>query len=126
MVLPPAVGGVALFFALGRRGIVGLYLDRWFDITLPFTTAGVIVAQTFVAMPFLVITVESAFRQMDKRYEEAARTLGASRGYVRGSWPARFSLGPEPSASSVPPSPSPATFPGARRPCPSPSTLPTR
>jgi molybdate transport system permease protein len=57
MVLPPVVAGVALFYALGRRGLVGQYLDRWFGITLPFTTTGVIVAQTFVAMPFLVITV---------------------------------------------------------------------
>jgi molybdate transport system permease protein len=82
MVLPPVVAGVALFYALGRRGLVGEYLDRWFGFTLPFTTTGVIVAQTFVAMPFLVITVEAAFRQMDVRYEDAARTLGASRWYV--------------------------------------------
>ena len=79
MVLPPVVAGVALFYALGRRGLVGQYLDRWFGITLPFTTAGVVVAQTFVAMPFLVLTVEAAFRQQDIRFEEAARTLGASR-----------------------------------------------
>jgi molybdate transport system permease protein len=78
MVLPPVVAGVALFFALGRRGIVGQYLDQWFDITLPFTTAGVIVAQTFVAMPFVVITVEAALRQTDIRFEDAARTLGSS------------------------------------------------
>lgn len=82
MVLPPVVGGVALFFALGRRGIVGQYLDRWFDFTLPFTTAGVVVAQTFVAMPFLVITVEASLRQLDTRFEEASRTLGASRWYT--------------------------------------------
>jgi molybdate transport system permease protein len=82
MVLPPVVGGVALFFALGRRGLVGQYLDQWFDITLPFTTAGVVVAQTFVAMPFLVITVEAALRQLDPRLEEASRTLGASRWYT--------------------------------------------
>lgn len=82
MVLPPVVGGVALFFALGRRGLVGQYLDRWFDIQLPFTTAGVVVAQTFVAMPFLVITVEAALRQHDTRLDDAARTLGASRWYV--------------------------------------------
>ena len=82
MVLPPVVAGVALFYALGRRGLVGQYLDQWFGITLPFSTAGVIVAQTFVAMPFLVITVEAAFRQLDGRYEEAARTLGGSRWYV--------------------------------------------
>lgn len=82
MVLPPVVGGVALFFALGRRGLVGQYLDRWFDIRLPFTTAGVVVAQTFVAMPFLVITVEAALRQMDQRVEDASRTLGASQWYT--------------------------------------------
>lgn len=82
MVLPPVVGGVALFFALGRRGLVGQYLDRWFDVSLPFTTAGVVVAQTFVAMPFLVITVEAALRQLDPRHEDAAHTLGASSWYT--------------------------------------------
>ena len=82
MVLPPVVAGVALFYSLGRRGLVGQYLDRWFGFTLPFTTPGVVVAQTFVAMPFLVITVEAAFRQLDTRFEDAARTLGASRWYV--------------------------------------------
>jgi molybdate transport system permease protein len=82
MVLPPVVAGVALFYSLGRRGLLGQYLDRWFGFTLPFTTTGVVVAQAFVAMPFLVITVEAAFRQLDARYEDAARTLGASRWYV--------------------------------------------
>jgi molybdate transport system permease protein len=82
MVLPPVVGGVALFFALGRRGLVGQYLDRWFHFRLPFTTAGVVVAQTFVAMPFLVIVVEAALRQLDGRFEDASRTLGASRWYT--------------------------------------------
>ncbi len=82
MVLPPVVGGVALFFSFGRRGLFGQYLDRWFGIRLPFTTWGVVVAQTFVAMPFLVITVEAALRQVDRRYEDAARTLGGSRWYV--------------------------------------------
>ena len=82
MVLPPVVAGVALFFALGRRGIVGQYLDRWFDVRLPFTTAGVVVAQTFVAMPFLVVTVEAALRQLDGRLEDASRTLGASSWYT--------------------------------------------
>src|SRR6185503_13685593 len=53
-----------------------------FDVRLPFTTAGVVVAQTFVAMPFLVITVEAALRQLDLRYEDASRTLGASRWYT--------------------------------------------
>ena len=82
LVLPPVVGGVALFFALGRRGLVGQYLDRWFDFRLPFTTAGVVVAQTFVAMPFLVVTVEAALRQLDGRLEDASRTLGASSWYT--------------------------------------------
>ena len=79
MVLPPVVGGVALLYAFGRRGLLGQWLDRWFGITLPFTTAGAILAETFVAMPFLVITAEAAFRTLDRRYEDAARTLGASR-----------------------------------------------
>jgi len=82
MVLPPVVGGVALFFALGRRGLVGQWLDRWFSIRLPFSTAAVVIAQTFVAMPFLVVTVEAALRQLDRRVEDAARTLGASRWYT--------------------------------------------
>ena len=81
MVLPPVVGGVALLFALGRRGVVGQWLDRWFDIRLPFTTAGVVIAQTFVAMPFFVVTVEAALRQADLGQDEAARTLGASTWY---------------------------------------------
>ncbi len=79
MVLPPVVGGVALLFALGRRGLVGQYLDDWFGITLPFTTAGAVLAATFVALPFLVITVESGLRSLEPGYEEAARTLGAGR-----------------------------------------------
>ena len=79
LVLPPVVGGLALLLAFGRNGIIGRYLDDWFGITLPFTTAGVIVAETFVAMPFLVITVEGALRSADLGLEEAATTLGASR-----------------------------------------------
>ena len=82
MVLPPVVGGVALFASFGRRGVFGQYLDQWFGIRLPFTTTGVVVAQTFVAMPFLVLTVEAALRQLDHRIEDAARTLGAGRWYV--------------------------------------------
>jgi molybdate transport system permease protein len=79
LVLPPVVGGVALLLAFGRVGFVGQYLDRWFGITLPFSTAGVIVAETFVAMPFLVVTVEGALRSANQGYDEAAATLGASR-----------------------------------------------
>jgi molybdate transport system permease protein len=82
MVLPPVVGGVALFAALGRRGLIGEYLDDWFGIRLPFTTAAVVVAQAFVAMPFLVLTVEAALRQLAPGVEDAARTLGGGRWYV--------------------------------------------
>lgn len=82
MVLPPVVAGVALFLALGRRGVVGRPLDQAFGVSLPFTTASVVIAQLFVAMPFLVLTVEAALRGLDPAGEQAARTLGASRGYV--------------------------------------------
>jgi molybdate transport system permease protein len=79
LVLPPVVGGVALLLAFGRRGLVGQYLYDWFGVQLPFSTAGVIMAEAFVAMPFLVITVEGALRSADPRFEEAAATLGARR-----------------------------------------------
>jgi len=79
LVLPPVVGGVALLMALGRNGIIGKSLDDWFGITLPFTTTGVVIAEAFVAMPFLVISVEGTLRAADPRFEEAAATLGASR-----------------------------------------------
>jgi len=79
LVLPPVVGGVALLLVLGRSGLIGRYLEAWFGFSLPFTTAGVIVAEAFVAMPFLVIAVDGALRGADRRYEEAAATLGASR-----------------------------------------------
>lgn len=82
LVLPPVVGGVALFTAFGRRGIVGRPLDEWFGISLPFTTSAVVVAEAFVAMPFLVIAVEGALRGADRRYEDAAATLGATRLYT--------------------------------------------
>ena len=79
MVLPPVVGGVALLLAFGRNGIAGQWLDSLFGVTLPFTTLGAMLAETFVAMPFLVITVEAGIRAMDRRYEDAAATLGAGR-----------------------------------------------
>jgi molybdate transport system permease protein len=79
LVLPPVVGGVALLLVFGRRGLVGEWLDGAFGLTLPFTTAGVVLAEAFVAMPFLVIAVEGALRGADTRYEEAAATLGAGR-----------------------------------------------
>lgn len=78
LVLPPVVGGVALLSAFSRRGIVGEYLYDWFGIQLTFTTAGAILAETFVALPFFVITVEAGLRSMDRRYEDAATTLGAT------------------------------------------------
>ncbi|GAA3978772.1 molybdate ABC transporter permease subunit [Thermobifida alba] len=79
LVLPPVVGGVALLLVLGRNGLLGRYLYEWTGYSLPFTTAGVVVAQVFVAMPFLVVSVEGALRGTDRRYEEAAATLGATR-----------------------------------------------
>ncbi|PWR13969.1 molybdate ABC transporter permease subunit [Micromonospora sicca] len=79
LVLPPVVGGVALLLVFGRRGLLGSWLDATFGVTLPFTTAGVVLAEAFVAMPFLVIAVEGALRGADPRYEEAAATLGAGR-----------------------------------------------
>ncbi|WBB80735.1 ABC transporter permease [Micromonospora sp. WMMD882] len=79
LVLPPVVGGVALLLVFGRRGLIGGWLDATFGVTLPFTTAGVVLAEAFVAMPFLVIAVEGALRGADRRYEEAAATLGAGR-----------------------------------------------
>lgn len=79
LVLPPVVGGIALFFALGRDGLVGRYLSDWFGWSLPFTQFGIVLAGTFVSMPFLVVTVEGAIRSADAGLEEAAATLGASR-----------------------------------------------
>ena len=78
MVLPPVVGGLALLLAFGRRGLVGPALSHA-GIQLPFSTAGAVLAEAFVAMPFLVVTVEAALRSSDQRLEEAARTLGAKR-----------------------------------------------
>jgi molybdate transport system permease protein len=82
MVLPPVVGGVALLLAFGRRGLIGQWLDQAFGITVPFTTTAVVIAQLFVAMPFLIIAVEAALRSSERGYEEAAATLGAGRWLV--------------------------------------------
>ncbi len=79
LVIPPVVGGAALLFALGRRGLIGEPLNQATGLVLPFSTWGVVLAVTFVAMPFLVITVEGALRNLDSRYEGAAATLGAKR-----------------------------------------------
>jgi molybdate transport system permease protein len=79
LVLPPVVAGVALLIALGRTGVLGAHLLSWFGIQIPFTVEAVVIAETFVAMPFLVITVEGALRSSDRELEEAAATLGGSR-----------------------------------------------
>jgi molybdate transport system permease protein len=82
LVLPPVVGGLALLYLLGRTGFVGRALDLAFGITVPFTTAAVVLAQTFVAMPFLVVSLEGALRTAGRRYEAVAATLGAAPGYA--------------------------------------------
>ena len=78
MVLPPVVGGAALLFALGRRGLVGEPLESAIGLVLPFSIWGVIIANVFVAMPFVVVTVEGALRASNVRFEDAARSLGAT------------------------------------------------
>lgn len=78
MVLPPTVGGVALLLGFGRRGLLGPWLEGAFGITLPFHTSGAVVAATFVAMPFLVISLEGALGGLRQSYEETAASLGAS------------------------------------------------
>lgn len=78
MVLPPTVGGVALLLAFGRRGLLGPWLEDTFGITFPFHTAGAVLAATFVAMPFLIISLEGTLAGLRPRYEETAASLGAS------------------------------------------------
>ncbi|GLJ81108.1 molybdate ABC transporter permease [Microbacterium imperiale] len=78
LVLPPMVGGVALLFLFGRNGWLGVALET-VGIRIPFTTAAVILAQTFVALPFLVLALEGALRATGVRYEQAAAALGAGR-----------------------------------------------
>ncbi len=79
MVMPPVVAGVALLGAFGRSGLVGRPLFAAFGVQFTYRTAGVVLAEAFVAMPFLVLTVEAALRGMDARYEEVAASLGAGR-----------------------------------------------
>lgn len=81
MVLPPVVGGIALLALLGRTGLIGQYLHG-LGITIPFTTLAVVLAQTFVAMPFLVLSLEGAMRGRERTREEIAATLGASPWYI--------------------------------------------
>ena len=77
MVLPPVVGGVALLFAFGRRGLVGGLLDDWFGIRLAFTETATVMAEFFVAAPFFIVVMEAAFEQVDRRVMGAARAFGA-------------------------------------------------
>ncbi|MGW6689011.1 ABC transporter permease [Streptomyces sp. NPDC054961] len=78
MVLPPTVGGVALLLGFGRRGLLGPWLEGTFGVTLPFHTSGAVVAATFVAMPFLVISLEGALGGLKQSYEETAASLGST------------------------------------------------
>ncbi len=74
LVLPPVVGGLALLVVFGQRGVLGPALQSALGVSIPFTTAAVVLAETFVAMPFLVVTVEGALNSADRRFEEAAAT----------------------------------------------------
>lgn len=77
LVLPPVVGGLALLHTFGRRGLIGQHLEAA-GISISFSTTAVVLAQTFVAMPFLVLSLEGAVRGLGRRHEEVAATLGAS------------------------------------------------
>jgi molybdate transport system permease protein len=79
LVLPPVVAGVALVTALGRTGAIGRPLDEWFGVTIPYTTTAVIIAHTFVSLPFYVLSVEGALRSAGEEYDAVAATLGADR-----------------------------------------------
>ena len=77
MVLPPVVGGIALLYTFGRRGLIGRYLEV-FGMNIAFSTTAVDLAQTFVALPFLVVSLEGTLRTYGRKYEVVAATLGAS------------------------------------------------
>ncbi len=77
LVLPPVVAGIALLYTFGRRGLLGATLDM-LGLQIAFSTAAVVLAQTFVALPFLVLSLESALRTLGEGYEDVAATLGAS------------------------------------------------
>ncbi|WP_240770353.1 molybdate ABC transporter permease subunit [Nocardioides sp. GY 10127] len=82
LVLPPVVAGVALASAFGRTGLVGEPLRELTGITLPYTTAGVVVAHVFCSLPFYVLSVEAALRAAGEQHDAVAATLGASRWYA--------------------------------------------
>ena len=77
LVMPPVVSGIALLYTFGRRGLLGQHLDAW-GVHLAFATAAVVMAQAFVALPFLIISVEGALATAGDRYESVAATLGAA------------------------------------------------
>jgi molybdate transport system permease protein len=77
LVLPPVVGGIALLYTFGRRGLLGQYLE-FIGFRIAFSTTAVVIAQTFVAIPFLILSLEGALRTAGQRYESIASTLGAS------------------------------------------------
>ena len=79
LVLPPVVAGVALVTAFGRNGLLGGLLRESTGVTIPFTTAAVVIAHTFVSLPFYVLAVEGALRASGPRYDVVAATLGANR-----------------------------------------------
>ena len=79
LVLPPVVAGVALLTAFGRNGVLGGPLRDWFGLTIPYTTTAVVLAQTFVALPFVVISIEGALRATNREYDDVAAVLGADR-----------------------------------------------
>ena len=79
LVLPPVVAGIALRTAFGRTGVIGEPLLELTGFSFPYTTWGVVLAHTFVSMPFVVIAIEGALRSANKEYDAAAATLGASR-----------------------------------------------
>jgi molybdate transport system permease protein len=76
LVLPPVVGGIALLYTFGRRGLIGQSLEV-LGVTIAFSTTAVVLAQTFVALPFLVLSLEGALRTVGTRYEAVGATLGA-------------------------------------------------
>jgi molybdate transport system permease protein len=76
LVLPPVVGGIALLYTFGRKGLIGESLEV-VGIEIAFSTTAVVMAQTFVALPFLVVSLEGALRTAGRRYESVAATLGA-------------------------------------------------
>ncbi|GAB3611333.1 MULTISPECIES: molybdate ABC transporter permease subunit [Humibacter] len=85
LVLPPMVGGLALLSLLGRVGLLGKPIFQFSGFSLPYTSAAVVVAQAFVALPFLVITVEGTLRTSGIGHEQIASTLGAGRWRVLGT-----------------------------------------